>query len=581
MLKNKKGILYIAIGIVVLVVVIVSIISFKGNDRKPPEEPITYHMELNGEQEIIVYQNSLYEDMGCKVLDNKGNEYTDNVLVSGSVNTSIVGKYDLIYTYDEFGLSATRTVNVISKPTNLTYLLLNGDSVIYLPKGKTYEEPGYYVFDSNNIDLVNEVKVTGTVDITKSGTYTLVYSVTNSSGVTVSATREVIVVGATVNVSYSPNSTTNKDVTINISVEDNYFDYILLPDGKKVSESNYNYSVSSNGTYEFTVYSKYGDPVSESIKINNIDKSKPSGSCSGYYKNNTSYITISAKDNIGINKYTVNGKTVSLKDGIYVHNSSLANAKVVVYDKAGNSSSFSCALENKNDFSSGTSLAGEMNVYQYVTSKNIKMSYWLYVPKNPPKNLPVVVFLHGGGEGGNDYKNGKMSGIVYGIGNDIKNYGSVYDAIVIMPQSPKWSWIEDANMLAGAMEIINYIVDKYNADSNRISISAFSNGCESLNLVVKRYPNYFSAYVPIECILFSSSVPYMINAPVWSFNSQKVNHQGSVKFINKLNEAGGNGKEYYMNVESHVALVGGKKDFSIFRDKEIDLVNWMTSQKRK
>ena len=578
MLKNKKGIIYIAISVVVFLIIIL-IFSLDGKGSvKPLEEPITYHMELNGEQDIVVYQKTLYEDMGCRVFDNKGNEYTDNVVVTGYVDTNVVGKYELVYTYDELGLSATRTVTVISKPTNLTYLLLNGDSVIYLPKGKTYEEPGYYVFDSNNSDLVNEVKVTGTVDITKSGTYTLVYSVTNSSGVTVSAIRDVIVVGATVNVSYSPNSTTNKNVTINISVEDNYFDYILLPDGKKVSESNYNYSVSSNGTYEITVYSKYGDPVSKSIKINNIDKSKPSGSCSGYYKNNTSYITISAKDNIGINKYTVNGKTVSLKDGVYVHNSSLANAKVVVYDKAGNSSSFSCLLDNKNEYSSGNLNSEEMKVYKYTTKNYIYMAYWLYVPKNPPKNLPVVVFLHGGGEFGTDY-NGKQKAIKYGIGNDIVHFGSVYDAIVIMPQSREVTWTDE--MIKIAMEIINYVVDKYDADSNRISLAGFSNGCRGLNSMAKLYKGYFSAYVPIECFPSTNSVSYYLNTPVWVFSSQKYNHDGSVKFINELNKQGGNGKEYYLSVNDHLALVGSKKDFSMFRDKEIDLVNWMTSQRRK
>ena len=33
-----------------------------------------------------------------------------------------------------------------------------------------------------------------------------------------------------------------------------------------------------------------------------------------------------------------------------------------------------------------------------------KMPYWLYTPENPRENMPLVIFLHGSAERGNDGK---------------------------------------------------------------------------------------------------------------------------------------------------------------------------------
>ncbi|WP_260845773.1 tandem-95 repeat protein [Paenibacillus sp. Y412MC10] len=61
-------------------------------------------------------------------------------------------------------------------------ITLNGDSTIYLPKGQTYDEPGYSAYDEVDKDLTDGVVVTGSVDSDTLGTYILHYNVADSSG---------------------------------------------------------------------------------------------------------------------------------------------------------------------------------------------------------------------------------------------------------------------------------------------------------------------------------------------------------------------------------------------------------------
>ena len=52
---------------------------------------------------------------------------------------------------------------------------LEGDSIIYLEKGSSFTDPGYYLND----DV--EVVITGSVDTNKEGSYVITYRTTNMS----------------------------------------------------------------------------------------------------------------------------------------------------------------------------------------------------------------------------------------------------------------------------------------------------------------------------------------------------------------------------------------------------------------
>lgn len=72
---------------------------------------------------------------------------------------------------------------------------------------------------------------------------------------------------------YSP---TNKSISIIVSAKDNTeIDYIILPNGTRIKSDNASYAVSKNGTYTFMTVDILGNITTKSIKVSNIDTSKP------------------------------------------------------------------------------------------------------------------------------------------------------------------------------------------------------------------------------------------------------------------------------------------------------------------
>ena len=72
-------------------------------------------MRLNGENEIYIKKGNTFKDPGVTLIDSKGNKVSANVNVSGHVDTSVPGTYELTYTLNQ--LSAKRKVIV----TSMTY----------------------------------------------------------------------------------------------------------------------------------------------------------------------------------------------------------------------------------------------------------------------------------------------------------------------------------------------------------------------------------------------------------------------------------------------------------------------------
>ncbi|WP_167569100.1 immunoglobulin-like domain-containing protein [Brevibacillus migulae] len=76
-------------------------------------------------------------------------------------------------------------------------ITLNGDQAVYLLVGQPYTEPGFTAYDDVDLDLTNQVAVSGSVDSSHPGTYSLHYNVTDMTGnAATEVTRTVHVVSA-------------------------------------------------------------------------------------------------------------------------------------------------------------------------------------------------------------------------------------------------------------------------------------------------------------------------------------------------------------------------------------------------
>ena len=220
------------IGGVILVIFVIVFVSFFNNSSKS-------YLILTGDETITLYQGNDFIEPGYEAYDKKDNNLVDDVKINSDLNINEPGEYEIKYELN--GVVKTRKVKIVPKENNNSYTFIylntiNNDVNVYLKAGDKYTEPGYKVFNSNGKNLNDNVKVTGNVDTSKKGTYRLTYSVIDGNGVTISSSRNVIVMDMDIKLStkYIDGKT-----YINVSVNDEYFSYLLLPDGTKITKTSY------------------------------------------------------------------------------------------------------------------------------------------------------------------------------------------------------------------------------------------------------------------------------------------------------------------------------------------------------
>jgi len=552
-LNKLKWPLIIISGIILLIIIIILIIKFI------PKPKTNYFIDLIGDEIITIYQGNDYLEPGYNAYDNKQNDLTNEVDIKSTLDINNLGNYEIIYTIGN--ISVTRYVNVIEKPTGATYIYLKGKSTIYLNINEKYSEPGYLVVDTVDSNLTDKVKVTNNLDITKQGNYKIIYSVVNSSGVTTSTYRTVIVMDSEISLSQNTKEYTNDQVKISIFVKDNYFDYLILPNNEKISKNEYIYQVSSNGTYKFISVNKKGTKKEASITITNIDKVAPTGTCSGVYENKKTTINISAKDNIGINKYVLNGK--SYTENKITLDSKLEKANITVYDKSGNSTNISCNIVNKG-------LDVKPGLYE---KKYSVFKYAEFIPDNPQENMALIVYLHGDGVNGSNFS----SVYNYGLPKYMKQgILKQYPAIFIAPVCTNRSRCYYHEMMSDVISLINKVVEEHKIDKKHIIITGHSRGAIATWAFASNYPDFFSAAVPVSCRPVSVNYSNLAKIPIKAFVGSKsddyIYYNDMNKAVKNTNAKGGNAELILMNGYGHGGTAG------VYIMEGYDLINWMISQ---
>lgn len=333
--NNKKvGIITIVILVVIAIIILLII---KSRSNRSYEE---YSIFLMGNDSISMYVGDIYVEPGYTAKTDNGKEVTDKVIVTNTVDVDKVGSYDVIY---ELGnVSVRRKVEVLSKNSNYSYIYLKGKTVDYIKLGNIYNDPGYMAIDTIDGNITSKVSIDGKVDYNKVGTYKLIYSVLNSRGVVASVNRLVVVTDASINLTLNNTEYTNKNVIINVGIIDNYFDYLLLPNGEVVRDKDATYQVTSNGVYKFSETTKNGHRNEKSIEVKNIDKIKPAGSCTAYVGGGKTTIDIKSSDNVKVSYYKYNNSTYT-SNRINI-NAALSSVRVEIFDVANNSTLVDCKV---------------------------------------------------------------------------------------------------------------------------------------------------------------------------------------------------------------------------------------------
>lgn len=149
---------------------------------------------LNGEADLKISTGEEYVEAGFVANDDCEGDISDKVVVSGEVDTAKNGSYVITYAVkDSYGnecvINRNVTVQDITPPT----ISLKGDKNQYIKIGSTYSDPGFSALDTVDGDMTDKVQVSGSVDTSKIGSYTINYKVTDSSGNSNSVSRQIYV----------------------------------------------------------------------------------------------------------------------------------------------------------------------------------------------------------------------------------------------------------------------------------------------------------------------------------------------------------------------------------------------------
>jgi len=172
-------------------------------------------ININSGPLVLVELGDTYSDSGATATDNVDGPI--NVSSSGTVNTSAMGLYTIIYSAtDSSGNTTTASKMVQVIDTTAPVLSVAGASSVNTELGQTYIDAGATATDlSGAINVIT----TGSVDDDEVGTYVLTYIATDSSGNESTATRTVNVVDTT-----APVLTVAGSATVSTELGDTYTD---------------------------------------------------------------------------------------------------------------------------------------------------------------------------------------------------------------------------------------------------------------------------------------------------------------------------------------------------------------------
>jgi predicted peptidase len=148
-------------------------------------------------------------------------------------------------------------------------------------------------------------------------------------------------------------------------------------------------------------------------------------------------------------------------------------------------------------------------------SLDVGYDYLAYLPDgydDTSKNFPLLIFLHGSGERGNDLEKVKIHGVPKHI-----EKGEKFPFIVIAPQCKPKQWWKGHELVA----LLDHIESKYRVDKSRIYVTGLSMGGFGTWSMALEAPNRIAAIIPV-C---GGGLPHRIcevgGVPVWAFHGDQ------------------------------------------------------------
>lgn len=179
-----------------------------------------------------------------------------------------------------------------------------------------------------------------------------------------------------------------------------------------------------------------------------------------------------------------------------------------------------------------------------------KYEYLLYLPKQYKADneaYPLVIYLHGGGQKGNDLNKLKTYGLP-----QLVDQGREFNFIIASPQCPDDKFWSTDNWFDS---LYAELTTKYRVDQKRIYLTGISMGGYGTWQTAIAYPDKFAAIVPLcgGCD-DSTQVCLIRQVPVWTFHGTAddlIPIIETERLVNRLNQCDGKVKFTRLPSEGH------------------------------
>lgn len=221
--------------------------------------------------------------------------------------------------------------------------------------------------------------------------------------------------------------------------------------------------------------------------------------------------------------------------------------------------------------------ASRFGFAKYADGHGDTLNYRIVFPDyDTMKKYPLVIFLHGSGERGDDNK----AQLKWGVLNFATDQMLMeHPAIIVAPQCPdheQWSNFtgfgkeetlhllpEPSKPMQLVIGLIHELIKKAPVDTNRIYITGLSMGGFGTYDAIERYPHLFAAAIPVAGGGDPSKANLIVHLPIWDFHGAEdaaVNPKYSREMMNAILKAGGHpGYTVYPGV-GHFSWLGAYSD---------------------
>ncbi|MGH7136708.1 MAG: prolyl oligopeptidase family serine peptidase [Pirellulales bacterium] len=164
----------------------------------------------------------------------------------------------------------------------------------------------------------------------------------------------------------------------------------------------------------------------------------------------------------------------------------------------------------------------------------VKLNYLVFLPddyEKSDKKWPLILFLHGAGESGDDLSKVKKHGPP-----KIVETKTDFPFIVVSPQSAGRGWNADA-----LKALLDKVVGDYRVDRDRVYLTGLSMGGFGTWTLAAAYPEYFAAIAPVCGGGNPADAKKVKDLPIWVFHGAKddaVPLRRSEDMVNALNDVG-------------------------------------------